>query len=67
MSFEVLQNEVRALSVDARRKLMAFLVALQDEGREGYASKLARKIDDASPERWLTPEDCERKLRLKTQ
>ena len=64
MSFEVLQSEVRALPVVARRKLMAFMVALQDEGREGYAAKLAQKIDDHSPDRWLTAEDCERKLGL---
>jgi signal recognition particle GTPase len=64
MSFEVLQSEVRALPADARRKLMAFMVALQNEGREGYAAKLAQKIDDQSPERWLSAEDCERKLGL---
>lgn len=64
MSFEVLQSEVRALPAEARRKLMAFMVALQDEGRVGYAAKLAQKIDDHSPERWLSAEDCERKLGL---
>ncbi len=67
MSFEVLQTEVRALPADARRKLMAFMVALQDEGREGYAARLAQKIDDQSPERWLTAEDCERKLGLSNE
>ena len=64
MSFEVLQSEVRALPAEARRKLMAFMVALQDEGREGYAAKLAQKIDDRAPERWLSVEECERKLGL---
>ncbi|MCO5052515.1 MAG: hypothetical protein M9920_09445 [Verrucomicrobiae bacterium] len=64
MSFEVLKNEVLALPAEARRKLMAFMVALQDEGREGYAAKLAAKIDDQSSERWLTPEQCEQKLGL---
>jgi signal recognition particle GTPase len=67
MSFEILQNEVRALPTDARRKLMAFMVALQDEGREGYAAKLAQKIDDQSPDRWLSVEDCERKLGLSNE
>jgi hypothetical protein len=32
MSLDVLISEVRALPADARRKLMAFLVSLQDEG-----------------------------------
>lgn len=67
MSFELLQTEVRALPADARRKLMAFMVALQDEGREGYAARLAQKIDDQSPDRWLTAEDCERKLGLSNE
>ena len=67
MSFEVLQSEVRALPAEARRKLMAFMVALQDEGREGYAAKLAQKIDDRSPDRWLSAEDCERKLGLSNE
>jgi hypothetical protein len=64
MSFESLATEVKALPADARRKLMAFMVALQDESREGYAAKLAAKIDDKSPERWLTPEQCEQRLGL---
>jgi hypothetical protein len=64
MSFEVLQTEVRALPLVARRKLMAFMVALQDESREGYAAKLAQKIDDQSPDRWLSAEECEHKLGL---
>jgi hypothetical protein len=64
MSFETLTAEVKALPADARRKLMAFMVALQDESREGYAEKLAAKIDDKSPDRWLTPEQCEQKLGL---
>lgn len=62
MSFDALKNEVQALSVDARRKLMAFMAALQDEGREGYATLLAARIDDKSPDRWLSAEQCEQKL-----
>ena len=47
-----------------RRKLMAFMVALDDRGRANYAAELARKIDDKSSGRWLTPEQCERELGL---
>lgn len=62
MSFETLKLEVESLPVGARRKLMAFMVALEDQSRAGYAAQLAEKIDDQSPDRWLTLEDCERKL-----
>lgn len=65
MSFDTLKMEVESLPAAARRKLMAFMVALEDQSRAGYAAKLAQKIDDQSPGRWLTPEECEQKLGLK--
>jgi len=64
VSIEVLQTEVTALSSEQRRKLMAFMVVLEDRSRIDYAKELARKIDDKSPDHWLTPEECERKLGL---
>jgi len=64
MSIELLQSEVSALPADMRRKLMAFMVALEDKSRPGYATDLARKIDDKSPGNWLTPEQCEHELGL---
>lgn len=62
MSFETLLKEVESLDENARRKLLAFMVALEDRGTADYAEKLARKIDDATPGRWLTPEQCARAL-----
>ena len=47
-----------------RLEEMAFLVVLEDEGRADYAAKIAQRIDDGSPARWLTPEQCERELGL---
>jgi hypothetical protein len=64
MSIEVLQTEVSALSPEQRRKLMAFMVALEDQSRPDYAADLARRIDDQSPGRWLNPGQCEHKLGL---
>lgn len=64
MSIEALKSEVRALPSEERRKLMAFMVVLEDEGRSDYAAKLAERIDDRSPGRWLTPEQCEQELGL---
>jgi hypothetical protein len=64
VSIEVLQTEVTALSSEQRRKLMAFMVVLEDRSRVDYAQELARKIDDKSPDRWLTPEQCESELGL---
>lgn len=64
MSIELLQSEVTALPVEIRRRLMAFMVALEDQSRPGYAAELARKIDDQSPANWRTPEQVERELGL---
>lgn len=63
MSIETLKAEVKSLPTDERRKLMAFMVVLEDQGQAGYSAKLAQKIDDKS-DRWLTPEECEKKLGL---
>ena len=64
MSIEAIKSELRALPSEERRKLMAFMVVLEDQGSAEYATKLAQKIDDRSPDRWLTPEQCERELKL---
>ncbi len=64
MSIEAIQRELRALPAEERRKLMAFMVVLEDEGRADYAAQLAKRMDDRSPNRWLTPEQCESELGL---
>ncbi|PAW73739.1 MAG: hypothetical protein B9S33_22335 [Pedosphaera sp. Tous-C6FEB] len=64
MSIEVLQSEVSALAPEERRRLMAFMVAMEDNGRADYAASLAQRIDNTSPDRWRTPEQCERELGL---
>ena len=64
MSIEVIKGELRALPTGERRKLMAFLVAIEDEEQLDYAKKLAHRIDDKSPGHWLSAEECERELGL---
>ena len=64
MSIEAIKSELRALPAEERHKLMAFLVVLEDQAHAEYAAKLAQRIDDKSPSRWLTPEQCERELGL---
>lgn len=64
MSIEAIKSELRSLPPDERRKLIAFMVAVEDEGRADYGAELAKKIDDQSPGKWLSPEECERELGL---
>ena len=64
MSIEAIKSELRGLPPEERRKLIAFMVVLEDEGRADYSATLAKRIEDDSPGRWLTPEQCERELGL---
>ena len=64
MSLDVLMKEVGALDGAGRRRLMAYMVALEDRSNPGYREKLAQKIDDTTPGRWLTPEQIEQELGL---
>jgi hypothetical protein len=64
MSFDALLKEVESLPDDERRKLMAFTVVMEDRANAEYQKERARKIDDRTPGRWLTPEQCERDLGL---
>ena len=62
MSFDTLMKAVESLAESERRKLLAYIVALEDRGSSDYAERLARKIDDTTPGRWLTPEQCAQEL-----
>jgi len=64
MSFDTLLKEVESLGEAEQRKLLAYIVTLEDRRQAEYAERLARKIDDATPGRWLTPEQSERELGL---
>jgi hypothetical protein len=64
MSFDALTQEIESLASDERRRLLAFLVALEDRSRPDYGQELARRIDDRAPERWLTIEQAEQALGL---
>ena len=67
MNIEAIKSQLRQLPSDQRRKLIAFMVALEDEARIGYAVEMTRRADDPSPERWLTIEQCERELGFPNQ
>lgn len=64
MSIEAIKSELRSLSAEERRKLIAFMVVLEDQERADCAITLAKRIDDISPERWLAPQQSERELGL---
>jgi hypothetical protein len=61
MNIETLQKELAALPADERRRVQAFLVALQDSGDVAYRRKLSEKIDKPA-ENFATLEGLDRRL-----
>jgi len=64
MSVEELERELSELADAERHRIMAYLVAIEDQKHAEYLSKLARKIDDKDPSHWITLEELEKKLGL---
>jgi hypothetical protein len=61
MSVELLQQELAALSAHERRRVQAFLVALQDSSDDTYRKKLSEKIDQPAG-KFATLEELDRRL-----
>ena len=64
MSIQEIKAEVEALPVEERRRLVAFLVALRHKDLAGYRARMAEKIDDHSPENWVTLEEFDERMGL---
>ena len=62
MSIQEIHAEVEALPVDERRRLAALLASLRHKDLADYRARMARKIDDDSPENWLTLEEMDQRL-----
>ena len=62
MSVESLQQELAALPAHERRRVQAFLVALEDSNDAGYRRKLSDKIDKPA-EHFATLEELDRRLK----
>ena len=62
VSIQEICAEVEALPVDERRRLAALLVSLRHRDLVDYSARMARKIDDDSPENWVTLEEMDSRL-----
>jgi spore coat protein CotH len=61
MSLVELKREAARLSTKEQRELMAFLVAIQTEADQNFKEKLAARIDDRDPARWVELNDLRKK------
>ena len=57
MSLAQLKDEATQLTVEQRRELVAFLIALDTEQDEAFKQKLAAKIRDRDPSKWMDLDD----------
>ena len=62
MSVESLQQELAALAAHERRRVQAFLVALEDSNDAAYRKRLSQKIDKPAEE-FATLEELDRRLK----
>jgi hypothetical protein len=62
MSIAAIKSEIANLPLEERRELIGYIVSLNRKDNEEFMRKMAEKIDDKSPERWLTLEEVEKRL-----
>jgi hypothetical protein len=62
VSIQEIHAEVEALPADERRRLAAFLVTLRHKDLTDYRVQMAARIDDASPDNWITLEEMDERL-----
>ncbi len=61
MSLAQLKDEAAHLSSEQRRELVAFLIALETEQDEAFKQKLAAKIRDRDPAKWVDLDDAQKR------
>ena len=65
MSFEAIEQEIVGWDDAKLRKLQALVVTLRIRHDDPtFGERMAQRIDDRSPERWLTAEEFGRRLGL---
>jgi hypothetical protein len=65
MSFEAVEQEIVSWDDAKLRKLQALVVVLRSRHADrNLVEKLRSRIDDQSPNRWITAEEFSRRLNL---
>ena len=63
MKLDELQREAERLNPDEQRKLIGFLLAMEIRRDQGYREEISRRLDDQSPDAWISLEEAERRLK----
>ncbi len=67
MSMETIKDELALLNPERRREILAYLVSIEDQANDSYASVMAGKIDDNRSESWMSLNDLDGRLGLKDE
>jgi hypothetical protein len=62
MSLDQLKEKVVELTLQERRQLIAFMVALETKQDQPFRADLARKIDDRNPANWVELDELQKRL-----
>ncbi len=62
MSLAEIKREMEQMTSEERRHLTAHLVALERKKAPTFREGLARKIDNTTPTRWMTPDEARNRL-----
>lgn len=62
MSLEAIEKEIATLDEAALRRLGTLIRSLRQKRNPEWRAEMARKIDDATPGRWLPLDEAEREL-----
>jgi hypothetical protein len=62
MSIAELKAQMDGLSLDERRHLAAYLVSLRHRELQQYRESLTAKIDNQSPENWVSFEEFDQRV-----
>jgi hypothetical protein len=64
MDFEELKQQLARLSSDERRRVIAYLLSLQNSEDQEYREEILRRMADNSPGHWLTLGELDARLDL---
>jgi hypothetical protein len=64
---ETIKDELALLNPERRREILAYLVSIEDQANDSYASVMAGKIDDNRSESWMSLNDLDGRLGLKDE
>ena len=62
VSIQEIKTEIEALPAQERKRLAAFLVSLRHQEMAEYRTRMARRIDDKTPENRATLEELDQRL-----